>query len=75
MGQVDVFEILFDNSNGVYREGDRVSGNVKISNTEDVKYKGNLGFDFESTHIIWAQGILSLSEIRVLQSINGLTRN
>ncbi|ELT90174.1 hypothetical protein CAPTEDRAFT_201190 [Capitella teleta] len=39
MGQVDIFEIHFDNANGVYREGDRVSGDVKLSNSEDVAYK------------------------------------
>ena len=40
MGQVDQFEIAFDNDQAVYREGDLVSGTVKICNSEDVKYKG-----------------------------------
>ena len=40
MGQVDQFEITFDNDQAVYREGDLVSGTVKICNSEDVKYKG-----------------------------------
>ena len=40
MGQVDTFEIQFDNVNGVYREGDRVTGAVRITNSEDVSYKG-----------------------------------
>lgn len=40
MGQVDIFEIDFDSPNGVYREGDRVTGAVKLSNSEDVAYKG-----------------------------------
>ena len=40
MGQVDLFEITFDNNQAVYREGDRVSGQVTIKNDEEVKYKG-----------------------------------
>ena len=40
MGHVDRFEIIFDNEQGVFREGDRVSGHVEIVNLENVKYKG-----------------------------------
>ena len=40
MGQVDKFEITFNNDQAVYHEGDLVSGTVKICNSEDVKYKG-----------------------------------
>lgn len=40
MGHVDRFEIIFDNEQGVFHEGDRVSGHVEIVNWESVKYKG-----------------------------------
>lgn len=39
MGHVDRFEIIFDNEQGVYHEGDRVSGRVEIVNSENIKYK------------------------------------
>lgn len=39
MGHVDRFEIIFDNEQGVFHEGDRVSGHVEIVNSENVKYK------------------------------------
>ena len=43
MGQVDTFEITFDNNQEVYREGDQVEGFIRIVNSDQVKYKGKLG--------------------------------
>ena len=39
-GKVDVFEIIYDNEQAVYREGDSVSGTVKLELNEDIKTKG-----------------------------------
>lgn len=39
MGHVDRFEIVFDNQQEVFHEGDRLSGHVEIVNSECIKYK------------------------------------
>ena len=41
---VEVFEIIFDKEQAVYREGDTVSGHVKLVLTEEIKLKGNQVF-------------------------------
>ena len=41
MGNLDVFDIYFDNlNNDNYREGDNISGYLRIVNAEEIKYKG-----------------------------------
>lgn len=44
MGHVDRFEIVFDNHQEVFHEGDRLSGHVEIVNSECIKYKGKCRF-------------------------------
>lgn len=55
MGHVDRFEIIFDNEQGVFHEGDRVSGHVEIVNSENVKYKGEL-----CRQIVWSTCIFHI---------------
>ena len=40
MTKVEVFEIIYDNEQAVYREGDSVTGQVKLETKEDLKVKG-----------------------------------
>lgn len=40
MTKVEVFEITYNNDQAVYKEGDSVSGIVKLELTDDIKTKG-----------------------------------
>lgn len=42
MTKVDLFEVIFDNDQAVYREGDNVTGKVKLEIKEDLKVKCKL---------------------------------
>ena len=44
MGQVDTFEVTFDNNQDVYREGDQVEGFVRLVLSEELKYKSMIPF-------------------------------
>ncbi len=42
MTKVELFEVIFDNDQAVYKEGDNVTGKVKMEANEDLKVKCKL---------------------------------